>query len=180
MHVDCIHCGQPVKVADASEGDWIECPFCEGEVQVPRRSGIKTVGKRRPDDVHPVFVPIVMPAQEESELDEERRKDLEDIRRYRTEDRLGNPIGTIGFAISVTTFLFLFSAAVLYKPLVVYLWFVAILSVPATLLGLIFSIVGCLLVGRPKLFSMIGAGVGAFLLLIGLPLSFLLLKGTFG
>ena len=76
--------------------------------------------------------------------------------------------------------MFLFGAVILCKAIPVYLWFVAILSVPAALLGLVFSIVGSLMIGRPRMFSLIGAGIGAFLILIGLPIAFLLLKGSLG
>src|SRR5207244_2623840 len=137
-------------------------------------------GRRRPDDMPQVVFPVVVPSEEDVELTEERIKELQETRRYRTEDRAGNPVGIVGFAIGVTTFLLLFGAVVLYKPLPVYLGFVACVSVPAALVGLMCSIIGSLLVGRPRLFSLIGVGIGAFLILIGLPLAFLLLKGNLG
>ena len=168
MRIDCYHCGERIKIVNADEGDWIECPHCEASAPVPAAS------MRR----QPIYLPVAVPAGDYSDLDEERKIDLREMRRYRNEDRSGNPTGIAGFALCVTTCLFLLGGMVLCKQLPVYLWMVAILAVPATLLGLVFSIVGSLLVGRPKLFSYIGAGIGAFLILAAIPISFLLLKGV--
>jgi len=175
MNVNCNHCGEDVDVGDARPGDWVECPRCEAEVQVPS-TAVKRKRRREFDEMNPVMVPVMIPSSEDAELTEERKKDLQDIRRYRNEDRAGNPIGIGGFAIAVTTFLFLFGAVVLHRFMPLYLWFVAVLSVPTALLGLVLSIVGSLLVGRPKLLSFIGVGISGFLVLVGLPVSFLLLK----
>lgn len=175
MNINCIHCGEPIRIDDAKDGDWLECPHCEAETQVPS-TRLKRRGDSDRDSRQPFLLPVAIPT-EDAELTDERKKDLQEIRRYRTEDRLGNPVGTSGFAIGVTAFLLLFSAVALHRFIPLYLWFVAVLSLPAALLGLILSIVGSLLVGRPKLFSLIGAGIGAFLILIGIPASFLLLKG---
>ncbi len=176
MHFNCPECGERVRAVDASEGDTIECPHCEAQLEVPRETRtMKKVGTPGPIAVQPI---VVLPTAEDSELVEERKKDLQETRRYRKEDRAGNPIGIAGFALSLTTLLFLFGAAVMYRQLPVYLWFVAILSVPTSLLGLVFSIIGSLLVGRPKLFSLIGVGIGALLIVVALPISFLLLKSN--
>lgn len=176
MRFDCYHCGEPIKVIDADQRDWIECPHCEASAPVPATS-LQKHDKRRPFEVQPIVLPVILPRENESALDDETAIDLREKRRYRNEDRAGNPIGIAGFALVATTLLFLLGALILHKPLPAYLWVVAILSVPASLLGLVFSIVGSLLVGRPKLFSLIGAGAGGFLIIIGIPISFLLLKG---
>lgn len=176
MNFTCPECGERVRGVDASEGDSIECPHCEAQLEVPRDTKtVKKVPKPVPIEVQPI---VVLPTAEDSELVEEKVKDLQESRQYRKEDRAGNPIGITGFAVGMTTLLFLFSAAVMHKELPVYLWFVAILSVPTSLLGLVFSIIGSLLVGRPKLFSLIGVGIGALLILAALPISFLLLKSN--
>ena len=177
LQITCHHCGELVDPGDARQGDWVECPRCEAEVQVP----ITAMKKRRSgsDDMPQVVFPVMLPTEQESELTEERIQDLRETRRYRNEDRAGNPVGLVGFAIGVTTFLLLAGAMVMYKALPVYLGFAACIGVPAALAGLMCSIIGSLLVGRPRMFSIIGAGIGGFLILIGLPLAFLLLKGDF-
>ena len=169
MRIDCYHCGERINVGDNDEGNWVECPHCEASAPVPARS-MQRYGTSRRCDVQSIFLPAG------SDLDEERTIDLREQRRYRNEDRAGNPTGIAGFALCVTTCLFLLGGMVLCKHLPAYLWIVAVLSVPATLLGLVLSIVGSLLVGRPKLFSYIGSGIGAFVILAALPISFLLLK----
>ena len=146
MPVTCHHCGEPVDVGDVDQGDWIECPHCEAEVQVPITT-IKKRDKSRPADAPQVVFPVMLPTEQESELTEERIKDLQETRRYRHEDRAGNPVGLVGFAIGVTTFLLVGGAMVLYKALPVYLGFAACLGVPAALAGLMCSIIGSLLVG---------------------------------
>ena len=177
MRFDCYHCGERIRLPDHDEQDWIECPHCQASAPVPATS-LQRHDNRRPLEVQPFVLPVILSRESESTLDEETVIDLRERRRHRNEDRAGNPIGITGFAIVATTLLFLVGAMIMHKPLPAYLWVVAILSVPTSLLGLVFSIVGSLLVGRPKLFSLIGAGAGGFLILIGIPVSFLLLTGV--
>jgi hypothetical protein len=176
VRFDCYHCGERIRVPDDDEQDWIECPHCEPSAPVATTS-LQRRDKRRPFEVQPIVLPVILPSKNESALDDETAIDLREKRRHRNEDRAGNPIGIAGFALVATTLLFLLGAMILHKPLPAYLWVVAVLSVPASLLGLVFSIVGSLLVGRPKLFSLLGVGAGGFLILVGIPISFLLLKG---
>jgi hypothetical protein len=174
MRFDCYHCGERINVRDAREHEWVECPHCQASALVPA-TALKGRGKPKA-----IAVPVMLTKESASDLDDETLIDLRERRQHRNEDRAGNPIGIAGFALVTTTFLFLFGAAILHKPLPAYLWVAAVLSVPASMLGLIFSIVGSLLVGRPKLFSLIGAGIGGLLMLVGIPVSFLLPRASDG
>lgn len=89
---------------------------------------------------------------------------------------LSNGIGAAGFALTLTTLLFLFSAAAAYKELPFYLAIASCFSVPTSLIGLVCSIIGCLRKGRPKLFSLLGVALGMFLVLAALPAAFVMLK----
>lgn len=93
-----------------------------------------------------------------------------------SQERPGNGIGAAGFALGLTTLLFLFSAAAAFKELPVYLVFASCVSVPTSLVGLVLSIIGALRKGRPKLFSCFGVAIGAFLILAALPAAFMMLK----
>lgn len=175
MRLDCYRCGGGIKVVDGQEGEWVQCSRCAASALVPATT-IQGQERRHPSQPQPVVLPVMISTHEDWDLAEERAIDLREMRRYRNEDRAGNPVGIAGLALGATTLLFLFGAALLSLYLPVYLCFVAILSVPAALAGLVCSIIGSLLVGRPKLFSLTGAGIGAFLIVAGIPFSFLLLK----
>src|SRR5262245_8920383 len=92
------------------------------------------------------------------------------------EDRSSNRIGAAGFALGLTTLLFLFSAAALHKELPSYFACASFVSVPTSLVGLVCSIIGCLRKGKPKLFSFFGVLIGAFLILAAVPAALLMLK----
>lgn len=172
MRFDCYHCGGRISVSKADEQEWVECPHCEASAPVP------TTALKRRGNAKAIVMPAILSKEGDSDLDEETLIDLRERRQHRNEDRAGNPIGIAGFALVTTTLLFLFGAVILHKPLPVYLWVAAVLSVPSSMLGLVLSIIGSLLVGRPKLFSLIGAGIGGLLILVGIPIAFLLLKGS--
>lgn len=174
MRYDCYHCGERIKVVDADEGDWIECPHCEASAPVP---AARKQDRRRSFDTQPVILSVTHRGDRNSDIEDEELLDLRERRRYRNENRAGNPIGIAGFAIAVTTLLLLAGSMILCKSVPAYPWVVAVLCVPTSLLGLVFSIVGSLLVGRTKKFAVIGAAIGGFLMLVGIPGSFLLLKG---
>ena len=90
------------------------------------------------------------------------------------EDRLSNPTGVAGFAINSVTMLLLLSSWLFAKSLPAYLYIAASLAIPAALAGLVMSVVGALLLGRPKTIAMCGIAIGAPLLLFMIPISFML------
>ncbi|MBI2807411.1 MAG: hypothetical protein HYX68_20710 [Planctomycetes bacterium] len=91
-------------------------------------------------------------------------------------DHRGNLIGAAGFALGLTTLIFLFSAAAAHRELPIYLGCASCVGVPTALAGLVCSIMGCLRRGSPKLFSFFGLAIGVFLILAALPAAFLILK----
>jgi hypothetical protein len=99
-------------------------------------------------------------------------------KKLETDDRLGNPIGAAGFALNVTTILFLVSGVLSFKELPAYLPVATCCGVPFSLTGLVCSIVGCLRPGRPKLFSLLGTLLGGALVLVILPGLIIALKNN--
>jgi hypothetical protein len=91
-------------------------------------------------------------------------------------DTNSNRIGSLGFALGLTTFLLLFSAGAIRQEFPAYLALATCFSVPTILVGLVCSIIGALRSGRPKLFSILGVGLNGFLLLAGLPAAFTAVK----
>lgn len=73
-----------------------------------------------------------------------------------------------------TTFLLLLSAWMFAKSLPAYLYIAAALAIPAALTGLVLSVVGVLLRGRPKPIALCGVILGVPVVLFMLPMSFLL------
>ena len=92
------------------------------------------------------------------------------------EDRGTNGVGALGFALGLTTLIFLFGAANVRKEFPIYLAAASCFGVPSALIALVCSIVGCLRKGRSKVFSVIGVGIGILLVLAVLPAAFTLLK----
>jgi hypothetical protein len=104
----------------------------------------------------------------------ERRDERREERQYRREDRLSNPVGIAGFAVVGTTFLLLLSAWLFARSLPAYLYIAAGLAIPAGLAGLVLSVVGSLLRGRPRTIALCGVALGVPLVLFMIPISFLL------
>lgn len=92
------------------------------------------------------------------------------------DDRSSNLIGITGFALGVTTLVFLFSAAALFKEIPAYLGCASCAGLPTGLIALACSIIGALRKGRPKVFSILGIIVNAILILFVLPAAFLMLR----
>jgi uncharacterized Zn finger protein (UPF0148 family) len=128
----------------------------------------------------PIVVQVNAPSDpfeyiEEKIADLRERREVRQVeRQYRREDRLSNPLGIAGFAVVGTTFLLLLSAWLFAKSLPAYLYIAAALAIPASLTGLILSVVGVLLKGRPKEIALCGVILGAPLVLFMVPMSFLL------
>ena len=176
MRFKCSQCGEQVENAVVIAGTSVVCPHCQAKLRAPKElKGMAKTDKVRSAAAQPIILPVLLPSDDPG-LTEEKRKDLEETRQYRKEDRAGNGIGAAGFAIGLTTLIFLFSAAALHKEIPIYLVFASCVSVPTALLGLMCSIIGCLRKGRPKFFSLFGVALGAFLVLAALPGAFTMLK----
>ena len=152
----------------------LECVQCHARLRAPA----ELAPAQSPPQ--PVVIQFNQPTEpfefyEEKIADlKERREDRQETRQYRREDRLSNPMGLAGFAINATTFLLLLSSWMFAKSLPAYLYIAASLAIPAALAGLVLSVVGALLMGRPKVIAICGIAVGAPLLLFMVPISFML------
>ncbi len=171
MGFQCSQCGNALDAASLA-GGVIQCSHCGAKLKPPRMLENAEVSPAP----KPVILPVVVSSNESSELAEEKAKDLRESRQQRGDDRATNGIGTAGFAIGLTTLLFLFSAAAVRKDLPIYLVFASCISVPASLLALMLSVMGFLRRGRAKLFPFLGVLVAGFLILAAIPAAFMALR----
>jgi len=152
----------------------IECVECHTRLRTP--TDLRPIQS----PPQPIVVQFNQPAEpfefyEEKVADlRERRDERKESRQYRQEDRLTNPTAVAGFAINATTFLLLLSSWMFAKSLPAYLYIAASLAIVGSLTGSVLSVVGALLLGRPKMIAICGIAIGAPLLLFMVPISFML------
>ncbi|MCS6865886.1 MAG: hypothetical protein RMJ56_05060 [Gemmataceae bacterium] len=168
----CPRCSAPLRLITTAPTTALEMP------QIPPPPVMQ-----RPVYAPPAIVPFPL-SVEPREYIEEKVEDLRERRQYRRqqqqyvrEDRISNPVGIAGVAINGTAFLLVMSGLLFGHRLEAYGWVMAVLSIPMVLIGLPLSIVGSLRQGRIRMYSWIGVGLGAMLLLLMIPgLMVLLLK----
>lgn len=126
-------------------------------------------------DGQPLFVPVPVPTESPDYVREkvadlrDRRDDRRERREYDREDRVSNPVGIAGFAMTGTALLLVLSGGLFATQLKAYSWFAAVLGLGITLAGLPLSLVGALRPGRARAFAVAGAAMGGLLLLALIP-----------
>lgn len=191
MTLICPHCQTRLKANKPSPDGVYTCLSCQGKFDLP------VEGRPLPPDpppktsINPYPAPIVVPIpvnmmnggnpfefdeeemREEKQERKERRDERRDERKLRGLDRKTNPLGVASLALSVTTLVFMCSGLAFRRDLPLYTGAAGCLGVPGSLSGLICGIIGLCKPGRPKLLAGIGTGIGAMILLLMVPLTFL-------
>lgn len=179
LRYQCAHCGF-VSTARADEIPDV-CPSCQARLGVVKpRPNAPHAKPAPPPPSAPLPIVVQIPTDpfdyiEEKKADlRERREARQENRQYYREDRQSNKLGIIGFAVNVTMMLVLLSGWLFAKSLPAYLYITASLAIPVAIMGLVLCIIAALTPNRQRIFAFVGAGVGAVLVLIMLPTSFML------
>ena len=181
MTARCPRCSTPVDFTALAADGRVYCPGCQTRLKMPPRA----VGPAAPsslDDADQLAVADPPPqlmepvrgephelVREQVEDLRDRREDRRERRHHDREDRVSNPFGVAGAAVTGTALLLVVSGALFGASLKAYGWFAAILALMGTLLGLPLSIIGSLRPGRQRVFAFAGAAAGGLLLLVLIP-----------
>jgi hypothetical protein len=195
MRLKCPKCEASVDAAGFEAGERIHCPECRTRLKLPTDPPDALMAPTNPFDFdspsakpvvapQPMIVPIPYSTEHPELTNEriedlrERREDRRERRQYDREDRVGNGVGLAGFALTVTAFLLVGSAALFGRELKAYGWFATFIALALTLAGLPCGIIGSLRPGRARLFAIIAAGLGGLLLLVFVPALMLMLSNS--
>lgn len=190
MRLKCPRCGTSVDAAEFEAGERIHCPQCRTRLKLPTDPPDSLVAPANPFEFDspsppkPMIVPVPYSTEHPELTNEriedlrERREDRRERRQYDREDRVGNGVGLAGFALTVTAFLLIGSAALFGRELKAYGWFATFIALTLTLGGLPCGIIGSLRPGRARLFAIIASGLGGLLLLVFVPGMMLMLSNS--
>ena len=184
----CPQCQTALDVSGVEPGHLAVCTRCQHHFQVP--------GKILAMPAAPRYIPVPFPmphnpldfTETEEDIEEERRDRRETLserrevrderrqdRKIRGLERESGMLGIAALALAGTTFLLVLSGLMFAKSLPFYGGIGGVLGVPMSIGSLIAGFVGVLRPGRSRLYSGIACGLGAFLLLIMIPLLWVLL-----
>lgn len=177
----CPNCHGVIDVdQEASGGGYVRCDGCK-ELLILRAEQIRQVpgeivmSETRVNQLA-VFEPTPPPLpycplppqvveNEMLEVIDERQE----LRRYRRGFRKANPLGIAGLALNGTTLLAILGGVLFGLP--VYTMFIAFFGTIAAIIGIAISGIACFMTGRDRVVPVIGASLGAALLLIFIPLA---------
>jgi len=188
MILACPQCQTTLNVSGVEPGRLAVCQQCQHHFQV--------AGKILAQPAAPRYIPVPFPMPhnpldftETEEVIEEERRDRREIlverrelrddrredRKIRGLERESGMLGIMALAFAGTTFLLVLSGLLFAKSLPLYGGIGGVLGVPMAIGSLITGFIGVLRPGRTRLYSGIACGLGAFLLLIMIPLLWVLL-----
>ena len=189
MILVCPQCQTSLDVSGVEPGRLAVCQQCHHHFQVP--------GKILARQAAPQYFPAPYPmphnpldfTENVEDIEEERRdrrdtlaerRELRDDRRedrkIRGLERESGMLGITALALAGTTLILVLSGLLFAKSLPFYGGIGGTLGVPMAIGSLITGFIGVLRPGRTRLYSGIACGVGAFLLLIMIPLLWVLLS----
>jgi hypothetical protein len=149
MRFQCPQCRHTIEIEDTLAGQTIVCQNCQARLKAPSLTALAP--QQRPPEPAPLPVVVVRPTDlqslEEEQLErQERREDRIELRRDRQEEREFNQQGVAGFALAVTSLVFVAVAFFYRKPEGFDFWsgMFNCFSVPVTIAGFICSLVGVL------------------------------------
>jgi hypothetical protein len=191
MRIKCPHCIHNIDVATPIAGEPIACPDCgewirRGNALAPvqqrrRRAMSAPVSRGRVDryDLEAYEEEWQERREERQERREERlhrREERDDWRESRRDEKERNGFAIGGFCVVLACLLFVGGGLLFAKALPLYLGMALTLSVPLTLAGFVLSLLGVFLRKVMRAVAIAGAGIGAALLLLLIPVGFMLLK----
>jgi len=180
MRHQCPNCRQYLESSGPLMGQIVICPYCQSRIQTPAPPARRDVPVvMMPQQVHP------WEFRDEEELHEERRERHEerlerrDVREVRRRDRddqgQQNMAAVVGLTFSATSLLLVVGGMIVGKALPAYLVIALMFGFPGALIGLIFSLIGCMARKSGKPLAIGGAITGAVLLLLLIPTALLIL-----